>query len=208
MLRRCADDMPTESGKKLVSEFKIDIEWVPADHGLPTLGDTCGLLTIFVGGVCLTQNVDTWSGTVRDSVLVSAYPLATWLAASWSSLRFEPLPKAGGEPSLEWKMSHELGAAGGGYVWPKISFASDGEFVRIGAVASCATSLQSVRYLHGLEPHVAVNAEGFSQEAGLFIASVLLRLDACGHSDTELSHLWRAAQAEQCETASAKVPAA
>ncbi len=36
-----------------------------------------GMFGLNVGDISLTKNEDTWSQTIRDSVLVSAYPLGT-----------------------------------------------------------------------------------------------------------------------------------
>lgn len=180
-----------------MSDFKIDCHWTSADQDLPEVRDTTGQLAISVGGVCLTQNEDIWSRTIRDSVLVSAYPLAIWLAESWWRLQFEPFSKFGDTPSPDWRMSHELGAAGHGYVWPRIVLATDGEFMQVWAAASQDAGPQSVRYLNGLEHHACVNTDDFFRETARFIECVLSRLSACGHKGTDLFRLWRFVQDEQ-----------
>jgi hypothetical protein len=110
-------------------------------------------LALHVGNVNLLKNEDIWSRTIQESVLVSSYPLAMWLASSWWRLNWEPLParRRGDGPSVDWRMAHELGAANHGFVWPQIIFASDCEVMQVWAVPSGINDNQSVRYLNELE---------------------------------------------------------
>lgn len=187
-----------------MSDFKITCEWLSAGQDAPELRDTTAQLALHVGGLCLTQNQDVWSKTVRDSVLVSAYPLALWLAGSWWRLNGEPLPKPGGAPSLDWRMGHELGAANSGYVWPQVVMASDGEAMQIWATASEPDSGQSVRYLNSLSAPRAVALADFQRGVDEFVAAVLSRLHAVGCPDTDLAQLWRLVQADRADPASAQ----
>jgi len=84
-----------------MSSLSFSCEWLSAGQDIAPLRETVGQLTIRVGGVSLTKNEDLWSKTVRDSVLVSAYPLAMWLAASWWRLSYEPLPTLRTPPVLD-----------------------------------------------------------------------------------------------------------
>ena len=61
--------------------------------------------------------------TTRDEILVSTLPLAQWFAGNLWRLRWEPRPD---RPSTDWRMSHNLAAAGYGYTWPSIEFFPDG----------------------------------------------------------------------------------
>ena len=180
-----------------MSDFALSFDWVDAGGGFPEVRDTTGQLKIFVGGACLTRNEEIWSKVIRDSVLVSGYPLAIWLAASWWRLKFESLPNVGDVPSPDWRMSHELGAVSHGYVWPGVAFAMDGDSMGIWTTVAPQQCQGSVKYLVGLERRVKVDAAIFFREAARFIESVLARLDALGHQDTHLSRLWHCIQEEQ-----------
>lgn len=173
-----------------MSDISFTCEWLSAGQDAPELRDTTARFTLRVGGVSLTQNEDVWSKTVRDSVLLSAYPLATWLAASWWRLNYEPLPKHGVTPTVDWRMGHEIGAANHGFVWPRIVLAPDGEAIQVWAAPSSPSGIQSVRYLTGLEAPRSIPAQNFQHAVDQFIGTVLSRLHAMGHPDTELAALW------------------
>ena len=66
-----------------------------------------GMFGLKVGDFSLTRNEDVWSQTIRDTVLVSAYPLAAWMVSSWWRLLYEPLPPTGTRPSVSWRMAHD-----------------------------------------------------------------------------------------------------
>jgi len=65
-----------------VNSLSLDIDWLTSGNDSPEIRQTMGLLGLKVGNISLTRNADTWSQTIRDTVLVSAYPLAAWLASS------------------------------------------------------------------------------------------------------------------------------
>jgi hypothetical protein len=167
--------------------------------------ETVAQFALRVGDVCLTQNEDIWSRTVRDNVLVSLYPLAMWLTASWWRLHYEPLPKHGSQPSTDWRLGHELGAANHGYVWPHILMASDGEAMQIWAVPSDPKCRQSVRYLTGLQSARSVPLTDFRNAVDEFIEGVLERLRASGHAQTDLAGLWGLVLEDRSDPEHAKV---
>lgn len=155
-----------------------------------------GMFGLKVGDISLTKNEDTWSQTIRDSVLVSAYPLAAWIVSSWWRLLYEPLPPTGTKPSVSWRMAHELTAANQGFIWPRVILASDTELMQIWSIASSAVEQQSVRYINSLDRPFPVGLLEFEQTARVFIESVLSRLDATGITDTPLASLWQEVQEE------------
>ena len=181
-----------------MAEFKLSIDWLSAHGGAAALRETTGELAIHLDTKCLTRNEDVWSSTVRDTVLVSGYPLALWLASSWWRLNFEPLPQFGVRPDVDWRMAHELGAANQGYVWPRIILAADGESMNIWAEPITEPG-QSIQYLYGLDRPQAVSLANFQREVDGFIERVLARLQARGHRDTELAELWALIQEERVE---------
>lgn len=180
----------------MTMNFKLD--WLDAGNDLPVFKKTMAMLELSLNEMKLTQHEDIWSQTIRDSVLVSAYPLAMWLASSWWRLFYEPLPSHNVKPSIDWRMSHELGAANHGFVWPQIAFASDYENMQVWAVPSKASPNQSVRYLNGLNEAVVPMAE-FKLTVDALVDAVINRLEAVGIHDTDLSLLWAEVKEERAD---------
>ncbi len=181
--------------------LKFTLDWCAAGNDPPELFHTMARLSLRVGDANLMKNEDIWSRTVQNSVLISAYPLAIWLASSWWRLNWEPLPP--NRPSLDWRMTHELGAANYGFVWPRILFASDCESIKVWA-ASSEDSGQSVRYISGLDRSLSVPLTDFQHGTVEFINTVLSRLHALSLQNTDLSELWRKIQVEGADPVTAQ----
>ncbi len=177
--------------------FSIDYDWLSSLHEEPEVRQTSAAIRIMLGTSVLTRNVDDWSKTVSDEVRLSAYPLALWFASNWWRLRWEPLPS--GPPDVSWRMSHELAAAGYGYVWPRILFVSDGASIEAWAEPAAESPAAPVTYLtraHGLIP-----AWDFERAIEDFIDGVLARLDQVGLSSTALHALWQELSDERADQA-------
>lgn len=179
-----------------MDSLSLSFNWLTSGNDSPEIRQTMGDFGLKVGDINLTRNEDTWSQTIRDSVLVSAYPLAAWIVSSWWRLLYEPLPPTGTKPSVSWKMAHELTAANQGFIWPRVILASDTEVMQIWSTASKAVEQQSVRYINSLDRPFLVNLSEFEETAKAFIESVLSRLDATGITDTPLAGLWQEVQEE------------
>lgn len=131
---------------------------------------------------------------VKDTITVSAYPLAMWFAANWWRLRWEPSPGSGDELSLhDWKMSHILAAAGEGYAWPNLMFSSDGESIQL-SLKPCHGRAAPLRYLERLDAWVP--AEQYEDGVDDLIKQTLEQL---GNSkgQTDLCQLWQTVQEER-----------
>ena len=143
---------------------------------------------------------DAWSQSVQEGARVSAYPLAIWLASSWWRIRWEPMPsriRLTGDQvraDSDWRLGHELSAAGSGFIWPQLTFASDGESIRVTCRRS-PLSNEPVHYLSDFD--VAVPALEFEREIDNFIDLVQRRLDPLG--ETGLHTLWREVLAERAD---------
>jgi len=187
-----------------MSDFALAIlHWQTVEDPDPVLRESTGWLEIRVGGTALTRNEDVWSRTVRDSVLVSGWPLAMWLAHYWWRLNYEPLPYNNQLPAPDWRMAHELGAADHGYVWPRILFASDGEVVQVWA-ESLPMPGQSVQYLAGLDGPQSVPLTAFQSAIEGFVDSVLDRLAAVGQENSDLAGLWSKVARERADLETAR----
>ncbi|MDD3948822.1 MAG: hypothetical protein PHT43_05105 [Anaerolineaceae bacterium] len=104
-------------------------------------------------------------------------------------MNYEPLPASGLRPALPWRMSHELGAANHGYVWPRVSFVPDGESMSIWA-EPFSTPGQSVNYTTGSEAAKVMPLLEFQTEVDCFVEAVISRLLALGKSQADLLSLW------------------
>lgn len=153
-------------------------------------GRTMSNLLINVNGLNLTENFNTWSQTVEESVLVSSAPLAMWFMQSWWRLLYEPLQSySSGKLDVEWRIAHEIGAVDSGYVWPRIAFISDLENVYIHARPTMDRN-QSVRYINGTETIQSVSLGVFNNVISGFIQQVIDRLDGLGEMDTTIKDFW------------------
>ncbi|OOW84281.1 hypothetical protein Xclt_09250 [Xanthomonas axonopodis pv. clitoriae] len=176
-------------------EFAAD--WQSTGSGPVEQRETSAFLTVRVGDTVVTRNEDVWSKTVRDSVLVSTYPLAMWLASSWWRLNWEPLPKQGMRPDAYWRMAHEMGAANEGYVWPHVVFASDNEMMQIWSTVQEPTHEQSVRYMAAAQASMPL--VDFRSGVDGFIEAVLRRLSAVGQPESALAQLWQLVQEDRAD---------
>ncbi|HWA24073.1 MAG TPA: hypothetical protein VG734_00255 [Lacunisphaera sp.] len=172
------------------SEFSINVaRWEGSDEDAPEVAETSCSLSLQVKGVSLTQAESDWSKSVSDSVYVSGYPLALWLTSSWWRLRWESgRAQSGWKPPTGWRMNHELAAVGGGFIWPRVRFESDGETMHVSALRSPAFSTEPIRYLNDIDANVS--AKWFEKEANHFVETVLSRLSDRALRDTDLQQTW------------------
>lgn len=163
----------------------FDIQFLPHESVAPDVLDRVAAaeIGILVGDLCLTEIEDRFAKTVRPTFRASAYRLAFWLAENWWRLRWEPE-----SDHLDWHLSHNLAAVGAGYVWPKLTFASDGESVTLRMRSSTGATTEDIRYLHRQDLRISV--ESFVTGIDRFIGAVIERMRARGHEETELEQLW------------------
>lgn len=172
----------------MTDQFSIDVSsWLSGGQGEDEVRTTAGLLQITIGGRVVTRAEDTWSKSVQQFAIVSAYPLAEWLAASWFRLRWESQPFRT-TPNVSWRMAHEIPAAGHGFLWPRVTFESDGEEISVLCRPSNSITEQPLRYLADF--HETIKASTFEKAVGRFVDLVLARLEAVGIRGTHLHHLW------------------
>ena len=180
-------------------EFEITFPgWAISLNDSPEVSQTSALIEMIVGKTIVTQNDNKWSKSIHDDAFLSAYPLALWFASCWWRLRWEPFPISMPKvtPSTEWRMSHEMMAAGHGYLWPRMLFASDGVNVHIWSIAQCSLEDKSqFRYLNSV--YSAISAKNFEQTIDEFVSSVIARLSATNIEDTLLENLWEELKAER-----------
>ena len=159
-------------GTIVKDEFSIDVSWLPGSDSSPAVRESAAALRISIGDEAVTRVNDLWSRSVQDQVRVSAYPLAMWVASSWWRLRWEAQP-FNREPDLSWRMSHEVPAAGHGFLWPSLTFASDGEQINARCHRSNPLSDEQVLYLSDLNQSISVLR--FEKELDSFVELVLAK---------------------------------
>lgn len=148
-------------------------------------------LEIRAGDYTLTRNIAENSANISDSAVVSAWPLAAWLAWNWWRLLYEtgPFRKSGlhVRPSVDWKRAHYLPAADYGYQWPRISLVSDEKFVHIHMAPDPADDIRLARYI-GNFGNILVPRDDFARGIGDFLKEVDERLEG-RFADDELRGL-------------------
>jgi hypothetical protein len=171
-----------------MSQFSISPAWVSAEFGPEEERQTSAELTITMNQSAATRFDDDWSRSVRTAPRLSAYPLAMWLASSWWRMIWEPAPETYANRSLSWRMSHEMGAAGHGFLWPNMTFESDGETVDVISRPSDPSAAEPVHYLSDLRTSVPRSA--FERVLSSFLDLVIERLVAVGLASTDLHTIW------------------
>lgn len=147
-------------------------------------------IALFVDDLCLSELEDRVARTVRPTFRASSYRLALWLAENWWRLCYEPE-----STTFEWQLSHQLAAVGGGYVWPSLSMASDGESMTLRMRSGRLCPTQDIRYLNELDMQIPVHA--FISGVDRFIVAVIERLRAMGKPGNDLEVLWAEIQDER-----------
>jgi hypothetical protein len=175
-------------------------EWLtPFDSG-SLEGLTFSDMKIFVGERPATELEDFGARTIRKGMYVSAYPLALFLATNWWRLRWEPKPL---HKDAEWRMCHCLPAIGEGYVWPDMTFASDGDGVLVTVCRSDQSRTSPVRYIADFSTWVP--AASFENGVRQCVEGVLSRLEAVGMGETDLAGVWDEVRAENSDAGTSRL---
>jgi hypothetical protein len=173
--------------------FGIEFNWLDRQGSEPVERMTFAEITITVAGVAVTELEDIYSRTIRPSMRGSAYALAMWLLTNWWRLVREPERK-----SLTWEMSHRLGAIGEGFLWPNLTFSSDGSAMLITMFSSPHECRQMVRYLNGICEVISVDE--FERTVLDFADAVIERLNVMGCRSSTLHDLRKDLADELCQT--------
>ena len=180
----------------------ISVEgWLEGDSGSSEVRSTVAELEIFVGRYCATRVEDVKARSVRTTIRVSAFLFAAWLLDNWWRLRWEPVrhTEVSKEAIRDWRLSHALPAVGGGYVWPPLTIASDGENVLFAlsqeAFLSDDSNITPIRYLNSFIQ--LIDVQEYERGVSAFVETVLARLDSSGNRRTVLHEVWKETLAER-----------
>jgi hypothetical protein len=176
-----------------MSDFEISVDqWLARSHGDAIERETLAQIELKHGGHSLIQLEDRLARTNRPFANLSAYDLAIWLAGNWWRLRWEPERQG-----VEWQMAHSLTAIGGGYVWPGVTMASDGEQIRVQVRPTRGEKWEPIRYLDSWD--FSLPAADFEKALDSFIEMVLGRLAGLRISATDLHQLWEELRGERLD---------
>ncbi len=177
--------------------LSIDADWQRLDAGSPEDRACFALVGIKVDNSCLTEAENAFVGQIQKAVPLSAYRLAEWLAWNWWRLRWEP--RSG---RRDWALAHSLGTIGGGYVWPNVTVASDGERIFVLAKPTRPHPAEPLRYIAHIP--AVVGAAAFEDGIDRFVDRVCDRLRAERVGETNLDHIWDAVQQERADPEASK----
>lgn len=179
--------------------FAITAQWEHLERGSAEERACYAALGIRVGEHYLTTAHDTFVQRVRDHVHLSAYRMAEWLAWNWWRLRWEPLRM---RPDNDWAQSHRMGTIGGGFVWPLIEVASDGEFITLSAEPSQPSPAEPLRYLS--RERITIESQAWERGVDSFVEQVIGQLRAEAVPETNLDRIWAELRAERNDAAAAE----
>ena len=134
----------------------------------------------------------------HDGPRVSAFRLAEWLLWNWWRIRWEPSRSE--TDSLSWQQAHQTTSIGGGWLWPRITFDSDGHNVGISSAVSEATVTEPVSFL-GEEDEQFVSAPAFEQGIDSFVQEVISQLADNSLAPNSVSRMWEELQDERSDSA-------
>jgi Zn-dependent peptidase ImmA (M78 family) len=183
-----------ESGP-MSDRLKIECKWLGRQTGNAIDRSFYADIGLAVGDEWLTQLEDIEASTVRNHLRGCAHQLATWFAANWWRLRWEPAIPAWWKDS-GWRTSHSVAAAGNGYVWPNVIFVSDGDFLSIASLPRPKRSeFELIRYLNRILTRVS--AAEFETSVDSFIEGILSRSQSRQVESKSLQLLWTEILAER-----------
>lgn len=184
----------------MTPDFHIGFDWLDKSHGDAVERATFAQIEIVAGGQSLTEVEDIAARTVRSYIRASAYTLGAWFVSNWWRLRWEPYPNL--NPAIDWRMSHDLASAGGGYVWPNIRFVSDGQSVSINSLPTGNHPATPIRFLRHCRAEI--DAAYFETGVDAFIDALIERMSGVSALPRDLAETWQAIRDERANPATAQ----
>ena len=179
------------------NELNIDFKWLGRQTGSPVERAFYADIGLAVGEEWLTRLEDQEASTVGNHLRACAHRLATWFAANWWRLRWEPETQNCWKDA-DWRIAHSVASAGGGYVCPNVVFASDGDSLAVmSRPRKKPAPYEPIHYLNQVETHVT--AAEFERKVDAFMASIISRQHSMSITDDSLPELWAEVQAERSD---------
>lgn len=173
-----------------MSRLSFKTGWVDAEgvQG-PELAATMATLEIRVDDSVVSRVLDTRAQTVRDSVCVSLYPFAEWMATNWWFLTHE-IDNPDKKRDPDFRRRHAIGDRDG-YSYPELHMFPQGGRTYL-AWAPDRSRLAAVEFLDG--GSAWIDSGEFRATCTDLIDLVIRRLQALGVEDTFLQEEWSAIQ--------------
>ena len=178
-------------GRKMTTHLEIKCNWMPNLTENHPEHNPQAEISISLKGTCVTTFLDQSTKKIGDSPQLSAYLMAQWLAANWWRLRWEPQR----QNDTDWDMSHNIAAAGGGYLWPSLVFSSDGETILAQSRTTPEKNCEPIAYLK--DYICSIDCAGFEQEVESFVKSTIKRISSTSGEETNLKELWSEVERER-----------
>ena len=175
----------------MTAPLEIKCNWTPNVQLHELERGTQAEITISLKGRCVTLFLDQASNRFGVSPKLSAHRLAVWLAANWWRLRWEPHRYN----DTDWEMSHNMAAVGGGYLWPSITFSSDGETILAQSRATPTENTEPIRYQ--TDYICSIDPTGFEEGVDSFIDHTVRHLSRTDSEETSLKELWAEVERER-----------
>ncbi len=167
------------------SSFAIQYKWLRKGRTKEPERASQADISILVNDVNLTHNTDLLHVISHDFARLSALHLSMWFADNWWRLLWEP---DSGSRTPEWQMRHNIGAAGGGYVWPNLSFISDWNTISVHGTPTVPRAAEPIYYTR--DYHYFVSASSFEQGIDDFVNATIDKLAVANPSYTDIGSLW------------------
>jgi len=169
--------------------MKLNVEWLSAPDVVPREHEaTWGRLYLPIEGGSPLRLVDFTSKTVRESLYLSVYPLAEWLACNWWVLLNEVYSPVRSTEE-EYRFRHCILDASGGYVLPRLWILPQGERVTV-EWEPRATEHASISFIGA--GRISLARKRLVAELSAFIDSVCARLEDLDLHDSLLQTEWKA----------------
>ena len=175
----------------MTTHLEIKCNWVQNLTENHPEHNTRAEISISLKGTCVTTFLDQSTKKIGDSPQLSACLMAQWLAANWWRLRWEPQR----QNDMDWDMSHNIAAAGGGYLWPNLVFSSDGETIVAQSRTTPEKNREPIAYLK--DYICSIDCTSFEQEVESFIKSTIKRISSTSGEETNLNELWSEVERER-----------
>lgn len=166
----------------MINNFTIEPKWLSSSIGNELEKATFSSIKLTLSGKVISRLDDKLADTVRDEFRSSSYYLAYWFAENWWRILYEPE-----RTSIDWALSHSLSSIGHGFIWPNISFSSDGETILINVKPTCEAQ-QPINFITNYKASIPVDI--FAKSISYFIEKVIRRLYEKGLKETQLNSLW------------------
>jgi hypothetical protein len=99
-------------------------------------------------------------------------------------------------------MAHEMAAAGCGFLWPRLTFESDGERINVTCHRTNMTSVEPIQYIEDFCE--SMSSTEFERAVDAFVDLVLARLDVVGVRNTQLQAIWHEVRAERADSVASR----